>query len=299
MAGQPCIILNSKSGRRKGAADDWLEPWRERGIRILRPDSPKLLTETVERAISEGCDPIIAAGGDGTIAAVADVVAGTDRRLGVVPLGTFNYFARSLDLPETPEEAMKAALDGEDIQITVGEVNGKVFLNNASLGAYAAILKAREGVYKDWGRSRLAAYWSVIVAMATMLNPLRMRVTVDGKEYQLRSPMAFVAVSEYQLREFGLDGAEKIRDGEMALLLAHDVGRLRLLWRALRVFFRSARRGADYQLITGRDILIETSRRHRLVAWDGEKKRMKGPFRFRLRENGLAVRVPAKNTRAA
>ncbi|WP_323764976.1 diacylglycerol/lipid kinase family protein [Marinovum sp.] len=295
-----CIILNPASGRGDHRGDEVrAAAAKYPEVEIREIPSPKKLSETVEKALADGCDPIIAAGGDGTIGALASALAGTGVTLGILPMGTFNYFARSLDLPQDPAEALEIALNGASRQVPIGDVNGRIFLNNASLGAYASVLSVREHVYRNWGRSRLAAYWSVIVAMTTIYQSLKMKITVDGETHQLKSPMAFVAISAYQLDEFDLDGAEAIKQGKLALFVARDVGRLQLLWRALRIFFRGARSGTDYVLLTGADITIETRRNKRLIAHDGEKERMPGPYRFRLRQGALTVRVPQDAEQAA
>jgi len=160
-------------------------------------------------------------------------------------------------------------------------------------GAYAAVLDVREGVYRRWGRNRLAAYWSVVLAMLTIYRPLSMSVTVDGKTWQTRSPMAFVASSAYQLEHYDFEGADDIRKGRVALVLAPDSNRLQLLWRSFKILVGGVQRNEDYFLHVGKDILIETRRGNRLVARDGEKGVMKGPYRFTLRRDAVRVRVPA------
>ena len=77
-------------------------------------------------------------GGDGTVAAVASRLVDTDRRLGILPLGTLNYVARGLGIPTEIPDAIRVLLEGREGRVDVGDVNGRVFLNNASLGAYAA-----------------------------------------------------------------------------------------------------------------------------------------------------------------
>jgi diacylglycerol kinase family enzyme len=293
LSAKACIILNPSSGSDDTGIDDVPSGDARFVVRQLR--KPGELDAVVRQALKDGHDPIIAAGGDGTVCGVASLLVDTDRRLGVLPFGTFNYFARRLGIPEDPGEALSVALDGRDRPLTVGEVNGLSFLNNASLGAYAAILQVREGVYSRWGRSRLAAYWSVILAMVSVYRPLTMKVTVDGEVHRLRAPMAFVSISPYQLDEMGLEGGEAIEDGKLALFIPHDTARLRLLWRAMRVFFRGARRHQDYLLLTGEEIVIETRQGKRLVARDGERERMAGPYRFRIRKDALRVRVPNNN----
>src|SRR5205823_6107275 len=92
------------------------------------------IVNLTRRAVEKNCQPVIAGGGDGTINAVASVLVDTDRTLGVLPLGTLNHFARDLKIPLDVESAARVCLEGREARVDVGEVNGRVFLNNASLG---------------------------------------------------------------------------------------------------------------------------------------------------------------------
>lgn len=86
------------------------------------------------RALSNGARAIVAGGGDGTIAAIASQLAGTKLALGVLPLGTLNHFAKDLGIPLKPEEAARNVCEGRVVRVDVGEVNGRVFINNSGLG---------------------------------------------------------------------------------------------------------------------------------------------------------------------
>ncbi|MBI4703237.1 MAG: diacylglycerol kinase family lipid kinase, partial [Deltaproteobacteria bacterium] len=98
--------------------------------------------------------PAVAAGGDGTVSAVASHLLGSDRTLGILPLGTFNYVAREFGIPLTVEDAIRVIAGGTERIVDVGEVNGRAFLNNAGLGGYVKIVRRRERVFRSWGRSR-------------------------------------------------------------------------------------------------------------------------------------------------
>jgi diacylglycerol kinase family enzyme len=172
-------------------------------------------------------------------------------------------------------------------------VNGRVFLNNASLGVYAAILHRREHLYRRWGRGRLAHYWSVIAGLARFRSPLRLKVTVDGEVRRRKTPLVLVANSAYQLEVLGLPGAECIRSGSFALMVAPDCSRLELVLFALRLALGGVRPARDFELFCGSDILVEDRLKRRLVARDGERELMNGPFRFRIRREALEVIVPA------
>jgi diacylglycerol kinase family enzyme len=290
-----CVILNAASGKKKDAPAtaaliDSIRNDPRADLKLL--DHPSELDRAVQDAIAAGYTTIVAAGGDGTVCGVSARLVDTDVALGVLPMGTFNFFARGLGIPEDPAEALETALNGHIVPASVGEVNGKVFLNNASLGAYATVLDVREGVYKQWGRSRIAAYWSVIKAMLTLYNSLKLTVTVDGKTMHVRSPMAFVASSAYQLEQYDFDGADAVRQGKLALILAPDNNRIQLLWRAAKILFGGIHRGEDYLMHTGHQITISARKKRRLVARDGENALMMGPYHFKIRPGALHVRVP-------
>ncbi len=106
----------------------------------------------------------VAAGGDGTVNVVASAIAGTPRCMGVLPVGTLNHFGKDLGLPLELKEAVAAIARGMTCGVDAGEVNGQIFVNNSSIGAYPAMVVDRErmkkagreqvGVAGGWRRSR-------------------------------------------------------------------------------------------------------------------------------------------------
>ena len=292
-----CVILNERSGDhaegdRRARISALLD---EAGIasKIAVPDGEEDLVVFARKALERsGAEMLVAAGGDGTIAAVAAASHDAGVPMGVIPQGTFNYFARGLDIPEDMEGAVEVLATGQLHDMPLGEVNGEVFLNNTSLGVYPLILQRRESIYNRWGRSRLAAYWSVLLALTGFRRPLKLRLTLDGREVKLRTPLAFVAKSAYQLERFNLDGADAIRDGHFALFTAKGERSIDLVRTALKLAGGSAQNGSDFDLQIARDITIQTGHKRTLVARDGEKAMMKTPIRVRLRDAPLKVMVP-------
>lgn len=174
-------------------------------------------------------------------------------------------------------------------------MNGMVFLNNVSFGAYPEILKRRESIYRRWGRSRIAAYWSAVAALWTLRHPLRLTVLANGQERQFTTALAFVAKSAYQLDSFGLEGAEAVRQGQLALLVARARRPGPLVRSALRLAMGKSARYQDFDLIAADEMQLETLPRHEYVAHDGEKTWMDSPFRVRVRHHDLAVLVPGSD----
>ena len=288
-----CVIANANSGKGRGGTDlDALLNAHPGCFALRRVKRGSELEAAAALAIDEGFGGIVGAGGDGTINAVANAVAGSTASLGAIPLGTFNYFARSLALPEEPHLAIATLLDGTPRAADVGSINGRVFINNASLGLYPAVLQQRERAYKKWGRSRALALWSVLRTLWRFRTGFRMKITVDGKEVRLKTPSAFVACNSYQLRSVNLDGAEQVEAGKLALIAAPDCGRFRLMLNFLRLGLGWAERGREFELICGEEILVEVKRRHKVIAIDGERMRMKVPFLFKMHPRRLNVIAP-------
>lgn len=292
------VIINPKSGTNANDAAAI-----DRAVDVLGRDRTHLQhwkpgedpAKVVRRCIDAGARTIVAAGGDGTAVAIAGAMLGQDCAMAVLPLGTFNFFSRGLGLAEEPEKAARALLDSEPRKIRIGTVNGKVFLNNASLGLYPAILKERESVYARWGRHRIIAHWSVLRTFLRFQRPMHMKITADGTVRERRSPLLFVARSAYQLDYFGLGGERAIHDDAFAVLVACDTNRWGLIRLAWRLVTRRMREGRDYELIEARELDVETRRRRALVAFDGEKVRDRSPFGFRIADEALTIMVPRRD----
>lgn len=290
-----CVIRNRGSGRQDDQTDAIRAALQDKvaEFALRETDQGSRLASLARKALDDGFDIVVAAGGDGTQSAIAGALAGTGTMMGVLPGGTFNYFARDLGVGETIEEGLETLLDARPRAVDVGQIDALVFLNNVSLGAYPHILKTREGIYERWGRSRMAAYWSVLVALRRLRHPMRLTATVDGQERRFTTALVFVARSAYQLEAFGLDGADAIRAGNLAVLIAKARKPLPLMGSALRLALGLSAKNSDFDLIVTDSLVIETDKSRQLIAHDGEKTRMDSPFHIQVRQGALKVLVPA------
>lgn len=289
-----CVLANPQSGRNSRDAQAVERAMTVFGAKatLRRWSKGEDLDDVVARLLEEGFTTIVAAGGDGTVNGVAHALLGKQANLAVLPLGTFNFFARGLGLPQEPEAAAKAILAGHPKTISVGSVNGQLFLNNASIGIYPRILQVREDVYARWGRSRLMAYWTVLTTLIRFQAPRRMVLETDGGRIDMKTPLVFVARSAYQLERFGLSGAQAISDDRFAVFVALGGSRWHLLKLALHLALRRVSEGEDIQLIPSRSLTVYTTRRRPRVAFDGEKRHMRSPLKFRIHDNALSIIVP-------
>ena len=301
-----CIILNGGSGKRdaRSQPDAIAAAFAALGsactMRLVEDGAQ--IEARARAAVAEGFTTIVAAGGDGTICGVASALRGSATLMGILPLGTFNYFARSLDLPMDLEPAVKVIVEAHTRALRIATVNNQVFLNNASLGAYPAILETREDIYKRWGRSKIAAYWAVIKTLSMVRPPLQLRITTDGKTRTVRSPLVFVVNNAYQLAQLAVVGADHIEEGKLVVFVAPDAGRFEMIRMAVRIGLGRGLPRWKFAVLGGADILVERLGRrpgHRqTIARDGERERLAGPFHFQVVENALTVLVPQTDTGA-
>ena len=107
------------------------------------------------KAVAERGDPVmIVGGGDGSISAAASALAGTETKLGILPLGTLNHFARDLAIPTDLDEAARLIAGGSDRRVDIGEMNERVFINNSAIGLYPLMVIDRDLQRKRLGRSK-------------------------------------------------------------------------------------------------------------------------------------------------
>jgi diacylglycerol kinase family enzyme len=295
-----CVICNEGSGRNSREADAIKIVMDVLGDRAeLRQVKGEQLDDAAKAAVEEDFDAVVAAGGDGTIMTVAGALMDSGRRFGVLPLGTFNYFARGLGIPEDPKAAAEVILAGGTRKVSLAEVNGQVFLNNISLGIYPTILKNREEVYARWGRRRVAAHWSAAKTFMRFQRPLFLTVLADGHEVRVRTPLLFVARSAYQLESFGLAGSDCVAEGRFAVFAAPDTGRAGMFLKSWRLVRQKMEEGRDFDLLCADEVTIAAKSLHLTVACDGEKRRMRTPLRLRVHKDALDVFAPPEEATAS
>ena len=261
--------------------------------RIELAKSGEEIVEIAKRAVKSGGQTIVAGGGDGTISAVAAELVGTEKILGVLPLGTLNHFAKDLNIPLDLEEAARTIIAGHVAKVDVAEVNGQIFINNSSLGLYPDIVRRREQ------RQRLGyGKWNSLLRSAFKVLRrypfLNIRLNADGKEIVTRTPFVFIGNNSYEMESFNIGGRTCLDAGHLSLYMTPRTGRFGLLQMALRALFGNLRQAKDFVSLCTDEIWIETRRKQLRVAMDGEVLMLETPLHYRVRPAALNVIVPAK-----
>jgi diacylglycerol kinase family enzyme len=252
------------------------------------------LIAAAKAALADGLGIVVAGGGDGTINAVASVIADTGIGFGVLPLGTLNHFAKDAGIPLALDEAIANVANGVRKKVDVGEVNDKIFLNNSSLGLYPDIVRDREKQQSRLGRSKwLAALWAAIGALRRYPF-LSVRLTMDdGSDHARRTPFVFIGNNAYTMQGFSIGARDALDDGMLSLYVAQRPGRLALLRLGWCALWGRLAQERDFDVLSTRKLDIETRHTRIRVATDGEVTVMQTPLRYRIRPGALSVIVPS------
>lgn len=296
-------VVNRGSGRRDAdqVRDTLLSLAAQAGRRaevkvVSRPwQLPVLIDQAVVQA-RRGGGIVVAAGGDGTLNAVAQAVLPTGLPMGILPKGTFNYFGRALGIPTETEEAARRLLEAVPQPVQVGLVNGRVFLVNASLGLHPQLLQDREALTRRFGRSQTVALWAALMTLLQRPRRLLLEVQCDGRQALLYTTTLFVGNNRLQLERLGIAEAEALERGRLAGISLRPVGRLAMAGLLLRSALGRLGDATPVDTLAFREMKVQpwlpAGRRGIRVALDGEMVRMAPPLQFSVSPQPLWVMVP-------
>ena len=302
------VVLNSASGskdsnaERQVLADVFSSAGR--AFEFLQFDHPANIASVSAKAVTlaqEKSGVVVAAGGDGTINAVAAAVLRSGCPFGVLPQGTFNYFGRANAIPQDARAAAVALLGASISPVTVGEVNGRIFLVNASLGLYPQLLEDREAWKQQFGRSRLVAFASGLATIFKARGQLKLEIEMAGQTTALRTPTLFIGNNHLQLAQVGIHAAhaDAVNRGELAGIAVRPIGTLALYGLLARGVIGRLGDADHIDSFSFRKLKVVMRGKRRVkVATDGEITWMKPPLVFQVADTPLLLMVPAPADRA-
>lgn len=303
-AGPIFIVLNPGSGAQDAeTARARIEAVLVAGGRacefVAVPDPARLHATAADcvRRASAVRGTVVAAGGDGTINAVAHAVLGSGCPFGVLPMGTFNYFGRTHGIPEDVEAAARVLLEGRVKPVQVGAVNERIFLVNASLGLYPKLLEERESAKRQFGRSRLVAFVSAFYTLLRNHRVLRLWLRCDDAVASIATPTLFVGNNRLQLEQLGIAEAACVDHGQLAAIALRPVSAAGMLGLALRGSLGRLGEADNVLSFPFREILLSVAVGRRRpprikVATDGEVMWMRLPLQLRVADQMLPLLCP-------
>ena len=274
---RPVLFVNPRSGGGAATRNRIVERAREHGVQAVMLDSGSDLRTRVLEVVAEGADALGVAGGDGSLAEVAAVAAAHGLPFVCIPCGTRNHFALDLGVDrQDVAGALDAFTDGVERLIDVGEVNGRLFLNNVSLGIYGEAV--RHSAYRDAKVRTLAETARRVLGPSGRVAALRL-VDDTGLEH---ARLALVLVSNNPYAP-GLATRPTLASGQLGILVLdtpeerqHPPGRA---WSATHLAVQAP--AAVYAGI------------------DGEAVELNAPLEFAVRPAALRVRISARHPGAS
>ncbi len=296
MSKRVAFILNATAGgRRDGEA---FLPYRQRideianGAAVVVIRNGNDIRENVLRALADQCDAIVAAGGDGTLNAVASSLVGTSTVFGVLPFGTLNHFARDAGIPLDIDAALDVIEQGAVDTVDVGEIAGRHFLNNASLGLYVHVVRNRERQQASLGRGKWPAFAWALWGALRRFPFMTLTITIDGTETRVKTPFLFIGSNRYEMSGLRIGRRQSLQGGALGIYLAQRAGRLRLFVLAFHAMLGRLGSTHDFHEIAAQQLQIASRHDMLRIATDGEVAHVKTPLECRIHPRALRVYLP-------
>lgn len=296
-----CCILNDKSGSALGVEHNTIvDLFSKHGVsvEILKTQDGASIGDLANQAAQQNYDIIVAGGGDGTINAVASaLIDHPSIRLGVLPLGTLNHFARDLGIPFEVTQAIDIICAGHSKAVDVGIVNNSYFLNNSSVGLYPAIVKLRKSL-QSAGYSK---WWAALLSSLRILSKFR-RFELEvqpstGAFIKRKAALLFVGNNAYETAVTKLGTRLAIDRGQLWINMPASQTRMGFLIGLLGLIFKHEK-PADALIFEALSLKVNSKKKLMTVATDGEVLYLKPPLNYRILPRALNVMVPVPQSKA-
>ncbi len=284
------LFLNRNSGSRADA-EDLIAAARADDVEVVELSAEIDCGKEIRDRISRGVRLFIAAGGDGTVHHVVQAVAQTDAVLAVIPAGTYNHFARDLNIPLTWREALDVALNGDSRQIDAARINDRFFINNVSLGLYPELVARREEHGRDYPRWRARLY--ALYSTLRKFPHVTLSVETESQQDVIRTHVFMVSNNSYDLERFGVEAPrERLTEGKLTVYWLSHRSRWQLARIVARYMAGRVREIPGFTMFRTRQMRVQSSRALLKVGIDGELFTLKTPLSIVSVPQSVTVRVP-------
>ncbi|MGZ4808298.1 MAG: diacylglycerol/lipid kinase family protein [Thermoanaerobaculia bacterium] len=287
------IFLNPSSGNRFPPAEKQsLEAAaRDSGLEVVHLTRDVNVTETIRQRMRDGISLFVAAGGDGTINHVVQPLVNSEATLAVIPVGTYNHFAKDLGIPLDWREALDVVLNGEEKQVDTGRTNDRFFVNNLSMGLYPELVARREAKGRDYPRwkARLAAFYS------TFQHYPHVSFTVETEHHQevVRTQLFMVSNNSYDLSRIGIEAPRNtLSEGRLSVYWLPHLPRLELMKFAAHYLAGRVTTAPGFRSFRTSRLKVQSPRRTLPVGVDGELFSLEVPLVITTVPTSLLVKVP-------
>lgn len=255
-------------------------------IRVCGPAELPQVAATAAADARSRHSAVIAVGGDGSLNAVAQAAQPVGCPIGVIPYGTFNYFARTHGIPTDVAAALDLVLDGTPLPVQVAAINDRLFLVNASLGVYPELLRDREAWKRRFGRSRWIAFLAGCSTLLRAQRRLCLHIESADAVRDVQALTLFLGNNRLQLERLGVEPPDTLAGtpghGSMAALMLKPIGTGAMLRLLLQGAMGRLGEAAGVESFEFHHLVVRPRMspdgREIAVAYDGEVARLRSPI---------------------
>ncbi len=265
------------------------------GLEVVRVSRGLDCASLIRERLRTGIRLFVAAGGDGTINTVIQALVNTDAILGVVPVGTYNHFARDLGIPLPWREALEVIVSGAIKPVDAARVNDRFFVNNISMGLYPELVARREEKGRDYPRWKARLY----AAYATLQKYPHVTVTLESEHHRevVRTHMLMVSNNSYDLSRIGIEASRNaMEEGRLAVYWLPHVSRLALMRFVAHFLAGRVRETPGFRSFRTAQVKMQSPKRQLSLGVDGEVVTMDTPLVITIVPQSLSVRVPRQGS---
>lgn len=261
-------------------------------IKITKSDDIIAKSRTAVLKAKADNSIMVVAGGDGSINAVAGLCHEHDVPMGVIPMGTFNFFARDHNIPVDIGEACHVLINGDLQPVPIGMINDQIFLVHAGIGLYSEIMRNRERDKRQYGRYRIVAFISSFRSLMSIRKTQTVTIKTDEETITRRTLNIFVGNNTLQLEKLGLTAPGEVKKNELAIILLKSMRPAQRLRLAFLALVRQMNLEERIERFITQEFTVETKEKRISAAIDGERMTFSTPLHFKSIPDGLRLIVP-------
>jgi YegS/Rv2252/BmrU family lipid kinase len=287
------VFFNPSSGARllPAGGEELTEAAKNAGLEPVAVSRDVDIPAEIRARMQRGQKLFVAAGGDGTINTVLQALVHTDAVLGVIPIGTFNHFARDLGLPLDWRAALDVVTSGTTRQIDCARVNERFFVNNLSMGLYPELVARREERGRHYPRWKARAY----ALFSTLRSYPHVTINVETEHHHevIRTHVFMVSNNSYDLSRLGIDAPRAtLEEGRLSVYWLPHLPRIALMRFAAHYLAGRVKQAPGFRSFRTRSMKVQAAKKHLHVGIDGEVFTMTPPLLITIAPSSLLVRVP-------
>lgn len=263
----------------------------EAGLEVVRVRRELDCAALIRTRFQEGIRLFVAAGGDGTINTVIQPLVNTDAILGVIPVGTYNHFAKDLGIPLPWREALDVITSGATKPIDAARINERFFVNNVSMGLYPELVARREEKGRDYPRWKARIY----AAFATLRKYPHIAVTLESEHHQevVRTHVLMISNNTYDLSRLGIEAPRlALEEGRLSVYWLPHVPRLALTSFVAHYLAGRVHTAPGFRSFRTSRIKVQSRKKLFQVGVDGEVVTLATPLVVTIVPQSLSVKVP-------